>query len=175
MTLNINVDAAGEKTSRFGLWDASTGLPQEKALELELSPGATIGSATSLVALDFEGGPAPAEHQARVVVLKGESSVTVEAGQSYEELGASASDAEDGDISSEVAVSGTVDTGKVGSYTLSYVVVDSKGSSSAVVTRTVTVVDTTAPVITLTGDASVTIELGTVYTCLLYTSPSPRD
>ena len=163
VTLNIYVDVAGEKTSRFGVWDASTGLTHELSLELELSAGATIGVPEQVV-LDFVGAEEPAENQAPVVVLKGESSVTVEAGQAYEEAGASASDAEDGDLSGSIAISGEVNVDQPGSYTVSYVVVDSKGASSAVVTRTVTVEDTTAPVITLTGDASVTIELGTVYT-----------
>ena len=35
------------------------------------------------------------------------------------------------------------------------------------VTRTVTVVDTTAPVVTVTGDTAVTVELGSTYTMLV--------
>ena len=40
---------------------------------------------------------------------------------------------------------------------------DTSGNAAIEVTRTVSVVDTTAPVITLNGDASVTIEVGSPY------------
>ncbi len=38
------------------------------------------------------------------------------------------------------------------------------GNAATQVSRTVNVVDTTAPVITLNGDASVTLEVGSTYT-----------
>ena len=52
----------------------------------------------------------------------------------------------------------TVDTQTVGSYTVTYNVSDASGNAATEVTRTVNVVDTTIPVITLTGDAVVTID-----------------
>ena len=53
-----------------------------------------------------------------------------------------------------------VDTDVVGVYTLTYNVTDANGNVAVEVTRTVNVVDTTVPVITLTGEATVTIEVG---------------
>ena len=58
----------------------------------------------------------------------------------------------------------TVNTSIVGVYSVSYNVTDTNGNPAAEVTRTVNVVDTTIPVITITGDATVTIEVGTTYT-----------
>ena len=61
-------------------------------------------------------------------------------------------------------VSGSVDTTTVGVYTLSYNVADDNDNDAVAITRTVNVVDTTIPVITLLGDATVTIEVGDTYT-----------
>ena len=82
-------------------------------------------------------------------------------GAAYVDSGASATDAVDGTVT--VTTSGTVDVNTAGTYTLTYSASDATGNVATSVTRTVTVVDTTAPVITLTGLASVTHELGTTY------------
>ena len=49
---------------------------------------------------------------------------------------------------------------------MTYNVTDSSGNAASEVTRTVSVTDTTAPVITLVGDAEVTVEVGSTYTDL---------
>ena len=59
-------------------------------------------------------------------------------------------------------MSGTVDLQTVGPYVLTYTVTDSSGIEVNA-TRTVNVVDTTAPVITLNGSATVTHEASTPY------------
>ena len=82
-----------------------------------------------------------------VVVLKGELTVQLEAGGSYDEPGASASDLIDGDLSTAVKISGEVDTGKIGTYEVNYQASDSRGNSSQTVVRTVTVEDTKAPLV----------------------------
>ena len=61
-------------------------------------------------------------------------------------------------------VSNPVDTGKLGEYTVTYNVQDAAGNFSDEVTRTVKIVDTTPPTITLEGDATIKLELGDVYT-----------
>ena len=99
-----------------------------------------------------------------VITLQGEPTVTVEVGTSYTDAGATASDNIDGDITSNITTVNNVDTDVVASYTLTYNVLDSSGNSAIEVTRTVNVVDTAVPVITLTGEAIVTIEVGTTYT-----------
>ena len=95
-----------------------------------------------------------------VITLKGEAVVTHEAGSSYTDAGASATDVVDGDLSGLVEVEGAVDTGKLGVYGLSYTVKDTQGNAGTQVVRTVEVVDTTGPVITLKGGAVVTLEDG---------------
>ena len=59
-----------------------------------------------------------------------------------------------------VTASGSVDSNTPGSYVLSYNYTDSNGNAASTVTRTVTVVDTTAPVLTIIGDQNITHEAG---------------
>ena len=98
-----------------------------------------------------------------VISLQGPASVAVEAGAAYNDAGASATDTYDGDITSRIQVSNPVDTSKTGSYTVTYNVSDAAGNAAAAVTRTVTVTDTTAPVISLRGAATVNVEAGASY------------
>ena len=57
-----------------------------------------------------------------------------------------------------------MNTDVVGSYTVTYSVSDANGNAAANVVRTVGVVDTTKPVITLLGSATETVEAkGTLY------------
>ena len=81
---------------------------------------------------------------------------TVELGATWTDAGATADGGE------TVTTSGSVDTSTVGTYTITYSATDAAGNETSV-TRTVTVVDTTAPVVTVTGDTSVTVELGSTY------------
>ena len=63
-----------------------------------------------------------------VIALVGEAIVTVEAGSIYEDAGAVANDTGDGDLSSKIEVSSTVNTDKLGEYTVTYTVSDSSGN-----------------------------------------------
>ena len=65
--------------------------------------------------------------------------------------------------STPVVVSGVVDNMTVGSYTITYTATD-LDNNTATASRTVNVVDTTAPVVTVTGDNPATVELGATYT-----------
>ena len=96
-----------------------------------------------------------------VITIIGSSSVTVELGDTYVDAGATAADANDGVVT--VTTTSNVDTSAVGSYTVTYTATDVSGNTASR-TRTVEVVDTTAPVITLVGEASVNVELGGSYT-----------
>ena len=96
-----------------------------------------------------------------VITINGDNPATVELGTTYTDAGATAMDAFHG--STSVTASGTVDTSVVGSYTITYTATD-LDNNTATATRTVNVVDTTAPVITVTGDNPATHELGTTYT-----------
>ena len=57
-----------------------------------------------------------------------------------------------------VTASGTVDTSVAGTYSITYTATDAAGNTGTA-TRTVTVVDTTAPVITVTAGTD-TVEQG---------------
>jgi hypothetical protein len=81
------------------------------------------------------------------ITLNGDNPMTLECHvDSYTELSATVSDA--CDPSPTFAMSGTVDVNVVGAYTITYSASDASGNSSST-TRTVNVVDTTPPVITL--------------------------
>jgi hypothetical protein len=62
-----------------------------------------------------------------------------------------------------MATSGTVNTNALGTYMLEYRKTDNAGNTSTGVTRTVTVADTTAPVITVLGPTSLTHERDRTY------------
>ena len=101
-----------------------------------------------------------------VITLTGLEIVTIEVGSTYTDAGAAATDNYDDDtaLSSNIITVTTVDTDIVASYTLTYNVSDVAGNAATEVTRTVNVVDTTVPVITLNGDPTVTVEVGASYT-----------
>ena len=82
-----------------------------------------------------------------VINMIGSSPIDVEAGSTYTDEGATALDNYDGDISNLIVSLNTVNTGILGSYTVTYDVTDSSGNPAATVTRIVNVVDTTAPTI----------------------------
>ena len=102
-----------------------------------------------------------------VITLKGEAEISLEAGEDFVDPGTTVTDNVDDDL---VAVAtGAVDNKKPGTYTITYTATDSAGNEAIAytstgtpvpVTRKVIVVDTTAPVITLLGDAEVGVEAG---------------
>lgn len=95
------------------------------------------------------------------ITLLGDTVIYVALGDDYSELGATAVDDIDGQL--EVLISGTVDTGQLGRYQITYYAED-KSANGTTVIRTVEVVDSIAPTITLLGDAIMYIEFGNAYT-----------
>lgn len=67
--------------------------------------------------------------------------------QVYTDAGATASDNVDGDITGDIITVNPVNTLAIGVYTITYNVTDNAGNDAAEITRTVNVVDTTAPII----------------------------
>jgi beta-glucanase (GH16 family) len=78
-----------------------------------------------------------ADNTAPVITLDGPATVEVVQGQSYNEAGATASDAVDGEV--DVEISGEVDNQTIGTYTIRYSAVDQAGNEASV-SRTVQVV-----------------------------------
>jgi hypothetical protein len=98
---------------------------------------------------------------APTVTLNGANPMTVECHNAFSDPGATASDACAGNLTSSISVTGSVNPNAVGSYTLIYTVSD--GSHTASATRTVNVVDTSVPVITVNGANPMTVECHTSF------------
>jgi hypothetical protein len=79
-----------------------------------------------------------------VISLVGNSAVTITAGDTFADPGATALDDVDGDVTVSIIVSGIVNTEVPGTYTLAYIAADSAGNTAGA-ERTVTVVPTPAP------------------------------
>ncbi len=90
------------------------------------------------------------------IVLLGETSMTVEAGEPYVEPGYTATDDCDGDITHQVVIE-EVPEG------LHYIVTDSYGNSVSTV-RTITYLDTQPPELTLAGEGELWVKAGAVFT-----------
>ena len=78
--------------------------------------------------------------EAPVISLVGAATVTLTVGDTYVEEGATAVDAQDGDLTLQILTdSSNVNTGVAGTYTVTYNVTDGAGNAATEVTRTVTV------------------------------------
>ena len=105
------------------------------------------------------------DNEPPTIALLGDTPQDIEVCDTYIELGVNASDNCSGDITGSVVIDASaVDTAVVGPYTVTYNVTDAEGNPAAEVTRTVNVVDTSIPTITLNGDATMTIEACDTYT-----------
>ncbi|WP_120745760.1 OmpL47-type beta-barrel domain-containing protein [Paenibacillus ginsengarvi] len=98
-----------------------------------------------------------------VLTLKGDNPLLLEVGTPYAEPGAEAADAQDGDLTGQITVTGSVYSAKLGAYELRYRVSDRTGNTVEAI-RIVQVVDTTKPAITIMGANPVIVALGDSYT-----------
>ncbi len=85
-------------------------------------------------------GSAP-DTTAPVLSLIGASSIDLEVGDTYNELGATATDDRDGDLTASIVVTGTVNTNTAGTYTKYYNVSDAAGNAATELTRTIIVTE----------------------------------
>ncbi|MFA5408692.1 MAG: DUF5011 domain-containing protein, partial [Bacilli bacterium] len=85
-----------------------------------------------------------------VLTLLGDNPTKVAKGSTYIDAGATASDAKDGNITSDIIATGTVDTSEIGTYTRTYTVADHAGNTVSL-TRTVNVVGTANAPVLATG------------------------
>ena len=79
---------------------------------------------------------------APLLTLMGSQSVALNVGDTFTDASATAMDNIDGDISSQIVTTGTVNTAVAGTYTLTYNVSDASGNAAVAVTRNIVV---TAP------------------------------
>ncbi|HFB66490.1 MAG TPA: DUF5011 domain-containing protein [Aeromonadales bacterium] len=95
---------------------------------------------------------------APVITLTGENPQTLPQGTAYVELGATAQDNVDGDISSSIIIdSNAVDTATLGSYSVTYNVSDAAGNAANTQIRTVDVVDITPDDFSFTDQIDVAV------------------
>lgn len=95
---------------------------------------------------------------APVITLNGEADISLGIGAVFSDPGAAAQDTVDGDLSAAIAVSGSVNTAVAGVYTLSYNVSDTAGNAAETRTRTVTVSDNQAPVLSVPAATTLAAE-----------------
>ncbi|WP_083426215.1 immunoglobulin-like domain-containing protein [Tenacibaculum todarodis] len=74
-----------------------------------------------------------------IITLNGSSTMNLTLGDSFTDPGATATDNVDGNLTSSIVVTGTVNTASAGTYTLNYNVSDAAGNAATQVTRTVNV------------------------------------
>ena len=100
--------------------------------------------------------PPPADTTPPVIMLIGDNPQFIEAGMPYTELGATASDNVDGDLTASIVVDASaVDTSVVGEYPVTYDVSDAAGNTASTVTRTVRIEPLprpSAPTVGVEGD-----------------------
>ena len=99
-----------------------------------------------------------------VITLIGNAVVNHEINTTYNDAGASANDNLDGDITGNIVIVNPVNTSVLGQYTITYNVEDTKGLSATQISRTVHIIDTVNPIVSLVGDVNVDLNLGTTYT-----------
>ncbi len=115
----------------------------------------------SIINLYLTVNPLPTDTTAPVITVLGDNPASVIVGSTYTDAGATATDNVDSNVI--VTSTGSVNTAVIGTYIITYTATDSSGNS-ATATRTVNVVDTTTPVITLLGNNPASVVVGSTYT-----------
>ena len=99
-----------------------------------------------------------------VITLLGEAQISFSMSSGdYTDAGATADDLDDGDLTEQIVIVNGVDILLPDTYFVTYNVTDSDGNEAEEVIRYITVIDDIPPVITLTGDSEITLELGSEY------------
>ena len=101
------------------------------------------------------------------LTLNGNDTLILEQCDTYNEAGAVAIDANDGNLTSAIKIAGKVEAGKVGNYLLTYSVKDAQANSISI-TRLVVVKDTKAPSIlklakSIVDGTTIDVQIGSVF------------
>ncbi|MEN9582836.1 MAG: PII-type proteinase [Candidatus Parcubacteria bacterium] len=108
-----------------------------------------------------------APNNAPMIALSGNATINLTVGGTFIDDGAAATDTEDGNLTSQIVISGTVNTAIAGTYVRTYSVTDS-GNLTAHTTRTIVVspapIINQAPVVTLLGNSSMTLSVNGTFT-----------
>ena len=100
---------------------------------------------------------------APIITLNGQAIATVNLNSTYTDAGATATDEVDGDLTSSIVTTGVVNTSVEGNYIITYTVSDTSGNTTTATRQVIVEGDTTAPVITILGEAEVSINQYTPY------------
>ncbi|MBL7837296.1 MAG: DUF5011 domain-containing protein [Bacteroidetes bacterium] len=99
------------------------------------------------------------DNQPPVITLIDKDTIRIEVGSTYTDAGATAYDASEGDITSQMTVTTDLDAAVTGIYSVEYNVTDKSGNRAAPAIRTIIVVnDLTKPILTLNPGAPGCIE-----------------
>ncbi|MCY9693042.1 immunoglobulin-like domain-containing protein [Paenibacillus alginolyticus] len=98
-----------------------------------------------------------------VITLLGDNPAVVPVGGTYQDAGAVAQDAYEGNVTSRMTVTSNVYVSRAGTYTVRYNVADSSGNTAVESVRTVQVVDRGQPYIVLNGANPLDWQAGTPY------------
>jgi hypothetical protein len=160
------VDLSGETNATLALADANVVNDGNYTVIVSNDwGGVTSNAATFTVATNSP-----------IITLLGADSVIHEATTSYTDAGATALDALDGNLTASIVVAGhDFNNTATGDHNLTYNVSDAGGNVALEKVRTVTVVDTTAPVISLVGDSNVSHGLNTAWNDLGATATDSLD
>lgn len=171
---NVKTPASGAAVSLSGAGVSTSGTTDAAGIvtkSLNPTGAGTIGVTATLT--DFNRGTATVTSNAAldntppVITMLGSTPIDIVVGSVYTDAGATALDNKDGDLTSAIVTVNSVNTAIIGSYTVTYNVVDAAGNHAVEVVRTVNVVaaaDTTLPVITILGSTPIDIVVGSVYT-----------
>lgn len=112
------------------------------------------------------------DRTAPVLTLNGTSPMTVEQCDNFTDPGAVATDAVDGNLSTAIITTGSVNSSVVGSYTLTYTISDAQGNTASM-NRVVNVVDTKKPGIYLRGqritnNSTINVQINSVFVDEIY-------
>jgi hypothetical protein len=173
VTLNGTASAAGSGTINSYTWkEGATTLGTGATLGVSLASGShTItltvtdtggGSDSDDVVIDIVDTTAP------VINITGANPMTVECHTSFSDPGATATDGCAGSVS--VTASGSVNANVPGTYIITYSATD--GANPATATRTVNVVDTTAPVIACPANVVATLPPDSMATSMVVNYPA---
>jgi len=159
-----NTQYSGHAKIAASLFDSANNTIRAEVVD---HAGQPVNTANSSATLSLIGASAS-------ITLTGDSSIDHEWGTAWTDPGYAATDSSTGDITSQVAVTGTVNTSTDGTYTLTYSVTGSDGNAVST-TRAVIVADRTSPAVTVTGAASIALQPGDSYTDAGATATDNKD
>ena len=146
-TLEFSAETGGSVSSPGGLYSLGetvtiTATPDSDYFFSGWSDGTSTSSLTILVSSDqtITASFSLIDVILPAITLVGSPTIELTIGNTFTDPGATATDNIDGDLTSSITTSGSVDTSSTGSYMISYSISDATGNSASV-TRTVVIVE----------------------------------